>query len=177
MVNKILNSLRTRRTNLLKKFLGSFCVRVICFFAIFVFLYSCDSSVVFEDNIKLPENRWEQKNIIEIKTEITDSITPHNIYINVRNAGGYQFSNLFIFFTTQTPSGKMERDTVEIMLADASGKWLGDGLGDIWDNRQLFKNNFRFPEKGTYTFLLEQAMRIDPLPQIMDVGVRIEKAK
>jgi gliding motility-associated lipoprotein GldH len=95
----------------------------------------------------------------------------------VRNAGGYQFSNLFIFFTTTIPSGKMERDTIEITLADETGKWLGDGLGDIWDNRQLFKSNFRFPEKGTYTFTLEQAMRVNPLPQIMDVGIRIERAK
>ena len=29
-------------------------------------LSSCDNSVVFEDNVKLPENRWEQKNAIQI---------------------------------------------------------------------------------------------------------------
>jgi gliding motility-associated lipoprotein GldH len=69
----------------------------------------------------------------------------------------------------------MERDTVELTLADASGKWLGSGMGDIWDNRVLFKQSFRFPEKGTYQFALEQAMRVDPLPQVMDVGIRIEK--
>ena len=142
-----------------------------------VFLTGCDPNSVFEKNIKLPDNRWEQKNIVELQVEITDTITPHNLYINVRNAGGYQFSNLFIFFTTQTPSGKMERDTVELTLADETGKWLGEGLGDIWDNRLPFKHNFRFPENGTYTFKLEQGMRFDPLPQIMDIGIRIEKAE
>ena len=136
---------------------------------------SCDRNIVFEENVKLPESRWEQKNIIILKTDIKDTITPQNIYINIRNAGGYQFSNLFVFFTTQTPSGKTERDTVELTLADPAGKWLGDGLGDIWDNRIPFKHNFHFPEKGTYTFMLEQAMRIDPLPQLMDIGIRIEK--
>jgi len=92
-------------------------------------------------------------------------------------AGGYKLSNLFVFFTTRAPSGKMERDTVELTLADESGKWLGDGMGDIWDNRILFKNRFRFPEKGIYAFRLEQAMRYDILPQIMDVGIRIERAE
>ena len=48
-------------------------------------------------------------------------------------------------------------------------------MGDIWDNRQLFKRDFRFPESGKYNFQLEQAMRIDPLPQIMDAGIRIER--
>lgn len=142
---------------------------------IFFLFISCDRNVVFEENVKLPDNRWEQKNIIILKTEIVDTISLHNIYINVRNAGGYQFSNLHIFLTTQTPSGKTERDTVELTLADPSGKWLGDGLGDIWDNRIPFKHNFLFPEKGTYTFTLEQAMRIDPLPQLMDIGIRIAR--
>ncbi len=144
---------------------------------VFLFLSSCDNNVVFEENVKFPENRWEQKNNIVFTTDIKDTLTPYNIYINVRNAGGYQFSNLFIFFTTQIPSGKRERDTVQLTLADPSGKWLGDGLGDIWDNRLLFKNNFIFPEKGKYTFTFEQGMRIDPLPQLMDIGIRIEKNK
>lgn len=142
--------------------------------AFVIILTSCDKNVVFEENVKLPENRWEAGNAIVLKTDIQDSITPHNIYINVRNAGGYQFSNLFLFFTTETPSGKKERDTLEITLADQTGKWLGDGMGDIYDNRILFKKNFRFPEKGVYSFTLEQAMRVDPLPQIMDAGMRIE---
>lgn len=138
-------------------------------------LFSCDGKVVFEKNIELPENRWEQKNVVTLTTEITDTVSAHNIYINVRNAGGYQFSNLFIFFTAITPSGKQQRDTIEIPLADDAGKWLGDGMGDIWDNRKLFIPKFHFAEVGLYTFKMEQGMRIDPLPQIMDVGIRIER--
>jgi gliding motility-associated lipoprotein GldH len=65
---------------------------------------------------------------------------------------------------------------VELTLADARGKWLGSGYGNTRDNRILFKKNFRFPEAGTWHFELEQAMRMNPLPQIMDVGLRIEKA-
>lgn len=149
--------------------------RIVFLLLLFFVLTSCDRTVVFEDNVKLPENRWEQGNVITLKADIQDTIQAHNLYINVRNAGGYQFSNLFLFFTTETPSGQRERDTVELTLADPSGKWLGDGMGDIYDNRILFKRSFRFPEKGEYTFRLEQAMRVDPLPQIMDAGIRIER--
>jgi len=140
-------------------------------------LTSCDTGVIFEKNIKLDDNRWYQNNIIRLETEISDTISPVNIYINVRNAGGYQFSNLFVFLTTTLPDNRQSRDTIELVLADESGKWKGDGLGDIWDNRILFKKNFRFPQTGKYTFELEQAMRVDPLPQIMDAGIRIEKAE
>lgn len=117
------------------------------------------------------------KNIVKLDVEITDTVSLHNIYFNIRNAGGYQFSNLYLFLTTITPKGEEARDTVELTLADDRGKWLGDGSGDIWDNRILFKRKFRFPESGLYHFGLQQAMRVNPLPQIMDAGMRIEKVE
>lgn len=152
--------------------------RILCFFLFFIFIFllsSCDKNVVFEQNVEIPESNWNLNNTIQLDAEIVDTITPHNIYFNVRNASGYQFSNLFLFLTTKTPKGETARDTVELTLADERGKWVGDGMGDIWDNRILFRRNFRFPESGMWHFEIQQAMRINPLPQIMDVGMRIEK--
>ena len=133
--------------------------------------------MVFEKNTIIPDNNWEMNNIIKLDVEIKDTMSLHNIYFNIRNAGGYQFSNLYLFLTTITPKGEQARDTVELTLADERGKWLGDGSGDIWDNRILFKRKFRFPEAGLYHFEFQQAMRVNPLPQIMDAGMRIEKAQ
>lgn len=140
-------------------------------------LAACDRNVVFEKNTVIPDNRWEMNNIVKLEADIKDTITPNNIYINVRNAGGYQFSNLYLFLNTTTPKGEESLDTIELTLADEKGRWLGDGSGDIWDNRILLKRKFRFPKAGMYHFELQQAMRINPLPQIMDVGMRIEKAQ
>jgi gliding motility-associated lipoprotein GldH len=142
-----------------------------------LFMSACDRNVVFEKNIVIPDNKWEMNNIVKLDAQIDDTVSLHNIYINVRNAGGYQFSNLYLFFNTGTPKGEQARDTVELTLADERGKWMGDGSGDIWDNRILFKRKFRFPEAGMYHFELQQAMRMNPLPQIMDVGLRIEKVQ
>lgn len=69
-----------------------------------------------------------------------------------------------------------ERDTMECILADADGRWLGNGLGDIWDNKFLFKKNVKFQKPGTYEFVFNQAMRLDSLPMIMDAGISIEKS-
>jgi gliding motility-associated lipoprotein GldH len=98
------------------------------------------------------------------------------MYLNVRNAGYYRFSNLFLFVNTILPQGQTLRDTVEITLSAPDGKWLGNGLGDIYDNRYLFRENFKFPQAGSYRFELIQAMRVNPLQGIMDAGIRIEKA-
>ena len=150
---------------------------IICASLLAVTLAACNGNVVFEKNIALPDNKWEMNNVIRLDAEIKDTSSLHNIYINVRNTGGYQFSNLYLFLTTRTPKDEESRDTVELTLADDHGKWLGNGSGDIWDNRILFKRNFRFPEAGMYHFELQQAMRVNPLPQMMDAGLRIEKAE
>lgn len=112
-----------------------------------------------------------------MEATIEDTSASYDLYINVRNAGTYSFSNLFLFLNTYTPDGALARDTIELVLADEQGQWKGDGMGDIWDNRILFKRGQRFLLPGNYRFELEQGMRIDPLPGIMDAGVRIEKAE
>jgi len=138
-------------------------------------LSSCDKNRIFEKNTEIPDMAWNKDNILKFEVPVDDTVSLNNIYINVRNASQYQFSNLYLFLTTRLPDGNASRDTVEVTLADEKG-WLGEGAGDIWDNRRLFKKNFRFPQPGTYTFELEQGMRQNPLQLIMDAGIRVEKA-
>ena len=148
------------------------------FFIVMVFtIISCDSKRVFEENKKIDNNNWDQNAPLVFLVNVSDTNAKHNVYLNVRNAGFYGFSNLFLFINTRFPQGQLERDTVECTLASPEGKWLGDGSGDIWDNQILFKKDVRFPQTGEYRFELIQAMRINPLPGIMDAGIRIEKAE
>ena len=137
---------------------------------------SCDPSRVFEDNIRIPDGVWEQDNIIRFDLMVEDTISAYNLYVNVRNASLYPMSNLYLFIRTTAPSGHSILDTVEVILADERGKWLGSGLGDIWDLQQAYKQNIRFAQRGEYTFEYEQAMRVERLPFILDVGLRVEKA-
>jgi gliding motility-associated lipoprotein GldH len=73
------------------------------------------------------------------------------------------------------PGGKKTTDTVECQLADPDGKWRGSGPGTLKFNRFLFQKRIAFPLRGSYRFELEQAMRVNALKGITDVGIRIEK--
>ncbi|KPK87261.1 MAG: hypothetical protein AMS27_02880 [Bacteroides sp. SM23_62_1] len=149
-------------------------IHIILFTIVF---HSCDPDRVYEKNIRIPDGIWERNNPIRFEVIIQDTISPHNLYINIRNTGLYPVSNLYLFITTTAPSGHSVKDTVEIILADERGKWLGKGLGDIWDLQKLYKQNVRFAQKGMYVFEYEQAMRIEKLPFILDAGLRIEKSR
>jgi gliding motility-associated lipoprotein GldH len=139
-------------------------------------LISCDSKRLYEENQVIPNQVWNNNNKMVFGVNVTDTINPCNVYINVRNASDYPYSNLYLFLETRYPNGNYSKDTLECLLADETGKWLGDGSGDIWDNQILFKKNVTFKKAGKYYFSLEQAMRTPNLPQILDVGLRIEKA-
>ena len=137
---------------------------------------ACNDYVVYERNERIPGNVWNRFNIPVFEAEITDTLNPHNLLINLRNTGEYPRSNLFLFISVTSPGGAFTRDTIELVLAEPSGRWKGRGFGSVWQNRFFYRQNIRFPERGKYTFKVEQAMRIDDLPGILDVGLRIEKS-
>ncbi|MCX6294907.1 MAG: gliding motility lipoprotein GldH [Bacteroidetes bacterium] len=138
---------------------------------------SCDRNRIFEQNQSIPESGWAQTNPLKFDVDIKDPSTSANFYVNVRNADGYPYGNIFLFIKTVFPNGKLSNDTLECVLSDEKGKWLGKGMGDIYDNQIPFKRNVRFPMAGSYHFEIAQGMRIESVPLIMDVGLRIEKAE
>lgn len=148
--------------------------------AIIGVISACDQNRVFEENREISGGTWNVLDTISFQAEISDTISPQNIYINIRNSGTYQYSNLFMFVTTTFPNGKTSKDTVECVLADQQ-HWLGSGLGGLWDHQILYRSQVRFPLLGRYAFTYEQAQRsgeeafIRDLPGIKDVGIRIEK--
>ncbi len=151
--------------------------KILAIALVLITMTACDANRVYEKNITIPDNIWNKDNVLTFDVDINDTISTHNIYVNIRNASHYQYSNLYLFINTTAPSGASIRDTFECILADESGKWLGSGLGDLWDNQIPFKGNVRFPLSGVYRFDMVQAMRGEKLPFIMDAGLRIEKTE
>ena len=148
--------------------LASFCL-------LSVLLASCNKNVVFSEYTKIPEEGWKTENKLTYTVDIADNKPYHNVFLTVRHADAYPFSNLFVFLTTTYPNGKISVDTLECILANKKGEWQGDGAGDLWDNKIPLKQNLIFPQAGKYTFTFEQGMRTNPLPLILDFGMVIEK--
>ena len=141
-------------------------------------LLSCDTNKVFEEYIEVENANWEKENIASFEFLAKDTTTAHNLYINIRNTGNYPYSNLYLFVTMQGPNGGLLKDTVNCILADNRGKWLGNGVGDLWDLRIPYVGGFKFAQTGSYTVSFEQAMRVEKgLNGITDVGLRVETAK
>ncbi len=142
-------------------------------FVIFA-LSSCQTNMVFDDNEEITSYVWDSKVKPTFTFEIKDTSMLYNIYINVRHVDYYRFNNVWLNVAATFPDGSRQVKRVDIPLADESGKWHGEGLGDIWDYRHLIQQGAFFNKPGKYTFSLEHLMRQDPLPGIMSVGLRVE---
>ncbi len=140
-------------------------------------LSSCNKDVVYSEYKKFEDEQWFAKDKAVFDLDITDTQTLNNISLMIRHAESYPYNNIFLFVTTKYPDGKVLTDTMEVVLANSKGEWLGSGVGDIFDFKVPIKKNVRFPLGGKYQFTFEQAMRVDPLPMVMDFGFEIEKSR
>lgn len=143
-------------------------------------LGGCLESPVYQKQYSVPGNAWDYgwKPVFEF--DITDTTSAYNLYFLVRHTEAYPNSNIWMKIHTKEPGDTVFReDRIEVPLAQSDGRWLGKGIGSVWEQRMPLTRNdapMLLRKKGRYTIRLEQNMRTNPLPEVLQVGLRIEKA-
>ncbi|MHC5309767.1 gliding motility lipoprotein GldH [Myroides sp. LJL116] len=158
---------------------------IVLFFVVCFLLISCeqDNNVVFDQYHKT-QGYWAKEDVKTFVYQVQDTISPSNLFINIRANNNYPYSNLYVIFKMYQPDMTIVVDTLQYQMANAQGELLGDGFTDIKQSKLWLKQDYIFNQSGTYKFTLEQAVRqlgevkgIDQLPGISEVGLRIEKEK
>ncbi|MEJ1241224.1 gliding motility lipoprotein GldH [Chryseolinea sp. T2] len=145
-----------------------------------VVLWACSDSRVYEQVIDFDKQEWIVTDKPSFEFEIDDTNSKYNIFSDLRNAVSYPYARFYFTYYLQDSSGvEIQKKLIGQYLFDAkSGKPSGkSGIGDLYDHRFLLLQNFQFPQKGKYKIVLEQFMRMDTLPGIVAIGVRVEKAE
>ena len=136
-----------------------------------------DPNRVFDQNTPIVNHNWGYVNNIRYDVKIDDPSVAYNLYFNLRVTGDYKYSNLFVLLHTSGPNQKPAVVRYELKLANLQGDWLGSGSGNLYSYQIPFEGKYHFPAKGTYRFEIEQNMRDNPLHEVSDVGLRVEKAQ
>jgi gliding motility-associated lipoprotein GldH len=141
-------------------------------------LASCDTIDLYEKTVAIPKHQWSSSFRPEFTFEIKDTSVPYQVYIILRHTDRYNYNNIWVNLVTKAPADTIQKVQYELPLASKEKGWLGSAMDDIYEHRvaitpQNQKLYFRKP--GVYTFTLEHTMREDPLQQVLDVGLRIEK--
>lgn len=140
-----------------------------------VFVVSCtDGNVVYDEYVSLAKANWDKDSLAVFRTDIQDSTSLYDVFVQVRNDNDYAFANLWLFVDVVSPDGRMRRDTLECILANPDGSWLGGGWGSLYSMRCPYMSAVKFSRPGAYTFRFTQGMRKDQLVGIHDIGLLIE---
>lgn len=126
----------------------------------------------------MPKNAWNYSFKPSFKFNITDTTAGYQLLFLVRHTDAYPFNNIWLMMETKGPGDTaFTKMRAEVRLAAPNGQWLGRGMGDIYEQRAAINSTAQpaiFPKAGEYVIRLSQDMRRNPLPEIMQVGLRIE---
>jgi gliding motility-associated lipoprotein GldH len=136
-----------------------------------------DKNAVTDQNTEIVNNNWPYVNKFKFPVKIDDASIGYNLYLNLRVTADYKYSNLFLLIHQSSPGKNITTTRFEFKLANKDGEWLGDGSGNIYSYQIPFRTNYKFPGPGVYTLEIEQNMRDNPLREVSDVGVRVEKTQ
>lgn len=151
--------------------------RIVSFISVLLLSISCNSSA---DPVEMKSLNgiWPKNAEQKFSFKVTDAQNPKNIIFVVRNNNDYPYSNIrFIVDLGEAKKALKRRDTLNYVLAEPNGTWLGKGFGDTKEILFQYKINYKFPKNGHYELGIVHAMRTDSLKGIEDIGVKIETPK
>ena len=141
-------------------------------------LASCIRSNVFEKNAAIKNHAWQENFQPAFTFTITDTVSSYSMFFTIRHTDAYPYSNIWLSIGLKFPGADTAVNSkMEIPLADLDGKWYGRGMNEVWEQQMPMFEGLHFSKTGTYSVSLKQIMRINPLPEVMSVGVRLEKNK
>lgn len=141
-----------------------------------VLLAGCSETPFYNKSLSIPSGSWKQQMRPTFKVKIDDVDATYDFILTVRTTTNYSYNNLWLYLNTSGPGKITGREPFEIKIANPDGSWTGEKSGSIVENRLLFKRR-KLPNKGTYTFELEQGVTMTSLNDVIDVGLVIEKNK
>lgn len=144
-----------------------------------LFLCACDNSRVFEGYKDFTNRKWSAREVVTFDFEIQNANLPYNLYYRVRNTLSYPYYNLYITYEIVDSQGKVlvAKMIDNNLMHPQTGEPLGSGSGDLFDNQFVLLSNHQFLAAGKYQVRLHQYMRVEELPEILAVGMRVEKVE
>lgn len=151
----------------------------LCLVSCALCLFSCQTIDLYEKTANIPGHKWKSNFKPSFTFTIKDTSSPYQLFITLRHRDKYDFNNIYLNITTIQPGQDSSQSALyDLKLGNDEKGWLGSGMDDIYEHRIPLTPTgtpFYFRKPGEYTFTLEQAMREDPLEDVMNVGLRIEK--
>jgi gliding motility-associated lipoprotein GldH len=143
---------------------------------IFISCKQLDTSIQLRN---IYNKKWKAQDTANCSFIIDDDKVYYNTYIIVRHTNDYHYNNLFIDLQYNINGKQGVLRHVELPLTKNATEWAGKTFNNIIETRIPVNN--QIPDslegvKGTHSYTIRNIMREDPLEEILQIGMMIEKA-
>ena len=132
--------------------------------------------ITYTSSHKIDQAGWHQDSVVRFMVPVEDTLSSYKVVVSLRTNNTYPYQNLYLFRESSSDRGREMADTAEYPLADATGRWLGTGVGDLKTHDFVVRNQpLRFRKTGMYAFSFTQGMRDTLLPGIEDIVLTLNR--
>ncbi len=147
------------------------CLLLIGFFS--ALLGACTRSAVYEKSVSIHSEGWHFDSVAQFDVPIEDSLTKYNLILDLSYKNAYPYRNIFFFVDVTDPHHQTFRDTIDCFLSSPKGYSFGKKKGENIEQQLMYRYNSFFPNKGTYTFKFQHAMRDTLLKGFNSLGLKL----
>jgi gliding motility-associated lipoprotein GldH len=132
---------------------------------------------VYEKHASLPGFAWSKSFKPVFEFENTNAQSRYRVFAVIRHNNAYRYGNIWIKLGITPKGDSTQFEEFNIPLTQNNEKWAGTGMDDIFELRRELKfQKIRLDKNiSSCSFSIEQIMRDNPLKNILNIGLRIEK--
>jgi gliding motility-associated lipoprotein GldH len=137
---------------------------------------SCNENRIFSDFSTVANDlQWESAQKFEVEVDVVNMTASYTMALEFRYIDGFSYEDMRVKVTEIAPSGAESEQFYVLKVRDEDGSYIGDPGLDIWDLEQTVEQGKYYAETGKYTYIIEHAMRSNPVNLAHGIGLIIDK--
>jgi gliding motility-associated lipoprotein GldH len=129
-------------------------------------------------------NGWKTNEIVDFNFKGPQDSSRQDLFLILRHNKNYAFSNIFLITEIKFENDSIKIDTLEYVLSEKNGKWLGKKKLSVVEHTLNYKKNLKLIKDSAYTITVRNSMRLNNeispirnLENVLDLGLLIQSAE
>ena len=144
--------------------------RLLLLIFLYLIIASCDKQLVYKEYRTFDNVSWNRLNILEFNVPVNQG-EELDFFLFLRHHTYFPYDKLYVNITFYSPSGDIRSAEYDFNLKDEKGKWLADGMGELWDIELPVRQNMLFNENGVCKVRIENKYTKTETPGIVEIGL------
>ncbi len=139
-----------------------------------ILISGCQNLGNYEKRITIPNHKWEKNFVPSFEFEKkSDKNQNSRLFVVVRHTNNYAYNNVHLKINISNGNDTAKSVEIDLPLtaSNENKKWTNKGMDDIYEVKYPVAS---VANPGKYKVTVENIMRDNPLPEILNIGMAVE---